>query len=266
MARSPQIVDVLKLELRTQGIQYRQLAQRLDVSESTVKHMFSTKNFSLKRLDKICEILGIELTDLVAKHEAQIPKIEQLSIEHERELVSDPALCLVAYCVVNNWTLQEITDMYALDETECIRCLAQLDRMKMIELLPENKIKTLISNNFTWHKNGPIEQFFKKEAQQRFLSGSFSGDDAARIIKLGDLSDKSIQQIIERLESIGGLYDELNTEDSKRSFNSRHGTSMVLAIRKWEFHAFHKLQKWKKGRQRYADGLKLVRNIVILMV
>ena len=240
MARSPQIVDALKLELRSQGIQYKQLASQLELSESTIKHMFSTKNFSLKRLDKICAVLGMELSDLVAKQEARTPKLEQLSLEHERELVSDTALCLVAYCVVNNWTMQEIIEKYALEETECIRCLAQLDRMKMIELLPENKIRPLISNNFTWHRNGPIEQFFKQEAQQRFLSGSFSGDDATRLIKLGDLSDKSIQQIIERLENVGELYDELNSEDSKQSFNSRHGTSMVLAIRKWEFHAFHK--------------------------
>ncbi len=243
MARSPQLVDVLKAELRIKGIQYKQLAEKLNLSESTIKHMFSSKNFSLKRLDKICEILGIEISDLVAQYEARTPKIEQLSIEHERELVSDAALCLIAYCVVNNWTIQEIMETYALSETDCIRCLAQLDRMKMIELLPENKIKRLISNNFAWHKNGPIEQFFRNEAQQRFLSGSFSGDDVSRIIKLGDLSDKSILQIIERLESIGELYDELNTEDSKRSFTKRHGTSMVLAIRKWEFHAFKKLLK-----------------------
>jgi len=241
MARSPQIIDVLKQELRVQGIQYKTLAEKLQLSESTIKHMFSTKNFSLKRLDKICEILGMEISDLVAQYEARTPKIEQLSIAHERELVSDAALCLVAYCVVNNWTMQEIMETYALNETDCVRCFAQLDRMKMIELLPENKIKRLISNNFTWHKNGPIEQFFRSEAQERFLSGSFSGDDAARIIKLGDLSDKSILQIIERLENIGELYDELNTEDSKHSFYKRHGASMVLAIRKWEFYAFRKL-------------------------
>lgn len=243
MARSPQIIDALKQELRAKGIQYKQLAEKLDLSESTIKHMFSTKNFSLKRLDKICEILGYELTDLIAQHEARTPKMEQLSVEHERELVSDAALCLVGYCVVNNWTIDDIMQTYDLSEPECVRCLAQLDRMKMIELLPENKIKRLISNNFTWHKNGPIEQFFRREAQERFLSASFSGDDAARIIKLGDLSDKSILQIIERLESISELYDELSNEDNKRSFNMRHGTSMVLAIRKWEFYAFRNLQR-----------------------
>lgn len=242
MARSPQIIDALKQELRAKGIQYKQLAEKLDLSESTIKHMFSTKNFSLKRLDQVCEVVGMELSDLVAQHESRVPKIEQLSIEYERELVSDSLLLMVGYCVVNNWTMEEIMNTYSLDEPECIRCLAQLDRMKLIELLPGNKIKRLISNSFTWHKNGPIEQFFRSEAQERFLSASFSSDDAMRIIKLGDLSDKSILQIIERLESVGALYDELNSEDSKKlSFNKRHGASMVLAIRKWQFYAFRDL-------------------------
>ncbi len=243
MARSSHIIDALKLELRSNGIHYKHLADKLGLSESTIKHMFSSKNFTLKRLDDVCQVLGIELSDLVAQHEARVPKIEQLSLEHEHELVSDAALCLVAYCVVNNWSFEQIMETYDLSEPACIRYLAQLDRMKMIELLPENKIKRLISNNFTWHKNGPIERFFKQEAQERFLSGSFSGDDAARIIKLGDLSDKSILQIIERLENISELYDELNTEDSKQAFSKRHGTSMVLAIRKWEFYAFRQFLK-----------------------
>lgn len=243
MARSHQIIDTLKLELRAQGINYRQLAEKLALSESTIKHMFSTRNFSLKRLDKICEFLGLELTDLVSKYEARTPKMKQLSLEDERQLVSDQPLLLVAYCVTNHWTIHDILARYELSEPECIRCLVQLDRMQMIELLPENKIKLLISNNFNWHRNGPIEQFFRNEAQERFLSGSFSGNDATRVIKLGDLSEKSIQQLIDRINSVGELYDELSQDDSKQPFGTRHGTSMVLAIRKWEFDAFKAYQK-----------------------
>ena len=205
MARSHQIIDTLKLELRAQGINYRQLAEKLDLSESTIKHMFSSRNFSLKRLDKICELLGLEVSDLVNKYEARTPKIERLSLEHEKQLVSDIPLLLVAYCVSNQWTFQDILNRYALTEPECIRCLVQLDRMKMIELLPENRVKLLISNNFTWHRNGPIEQYFRSEAENRFLSGSFSGDDAARVVKLGDLTDKSIQDLIDRINLVGDL-------------------------------------------------------------
>ena len=243
MARSSQIIDVLKHELRAQGINYRELAERLVLSESTVKHMFSSKNFSLKRLDRICEILGVEISYLVRRYEARKPKMEQLSLEHEKLLVSDAPLLLVAYCVVNQWSIHDILKRYNLSEPECIRCVAQLDRMKMIELLPENKIKLLVSSNFTWHRNGPIEQFFRREAQDRFLSGSFSGDHATRVVKIGDLSEKSILQLIDRINNVGELYDELSNDDSKQPFGTRHGTSMVLAIRKWEFHAFKAFQR-----------------------
>lgn len=243
MARSPQIIDTLKTELRAQGIHYRELAIYLDLSESTIKHMFSSKNFSLKRLDKICELLGMELTDLVSNLEAKALKIEQLSIENEKRLVSDIPLLLVAYCVTNHWSMADILTKYNLSEPECIRCLAQLDRMKIIELLPENRIKLLISNNFQWHHNGPIERFFRQEVQQRFLNGAFAGEDELRMVKIGDLTDKSIMQLIERINGVGGLYEELTQEDRKQTFGKRFGTSMVLAIRKWEFQAFDAYQR-----------------------
>lgn len=238
MARSPQIVDVLKKTLRKQSITYLQLAEHLGLSESTVKHMFSSRNFSLRRLDQICDFLAIEMTDLVAQYHQQEPKIEQLSLENEKALISDIPLLMVAYCVTNHWTMQDILRTYDISETECIRCLAQLDRMKMIELQPENKVRLLISNNFQWHKNGPIEQFFRREVQSRFFSGSFAADNALHQVKLGDLTDRSINQVIDRLNAVGNLYEELSKEDRKQPFDKRFGTSMVVAIRKWEFDAF----------------------------
>lgn len=243
MARSNTIVDLLKKELRSQGMSYRQLAQHLDLSESTIKHMFSSKNFSLNRLDKICEILGFELTDLVEKFQQRQPKIERLSLEHEKQLVSDLPLLLVAYCVTNFWTVDDILRTYGIEEHECIACLVKLDRMKIIELLPENRIKLLIANNFAWHRNGPIEKFFRKEVQGRFLSSDFNANDELRVVKIGDLTNKSIMQIIERLKSSGDLYDELQREDRRQEFEECHGTSMVLAIRKWQFEAFKQFEK-----------------------
>jgi len=238
MARSHQVVDTLKQELKSQGIQYRQLAKQLDLSESTIKHMFSTKNFSLKRLDKICEILGLELTDLVSKLQAKSPKLDQLTLENEKRLISDVPLLLVAYCITNHWTMEDILQCYTISETECIRCLVQLDRMQMIELLPENKVRLLVSNNFKWHSNGPIERFFRSAVQEDFFSGTFNSEESLHTVKIGDITDKSIQQLIDRLDSVGTLYDELNLEDRKQPFHQRHGTSMIVAIRKWQFQAF----------------------------
>lgn len=243
MARSQQIVDVLKQELKSRGMNYRQLATELQLSESTIKHMFSSKNFSLKRLDRICDLLDIELSDLVERYDTRSPKIEQLSIENEKRLISDIPLLMVAYCVTNHWTVEDILREYDLGEAEVIRCLAQLDRMHMIELQPENKVRLLVSKNFKWHKNGPIQQFFRTEVQARFFSGSFGSNESLHMVKLGDLTDKSIAQIMQRLDSVGELYEELSKEDRRQPFDKRFGSSMVLAIRKWEFDAFRDYSK-----------------------
>jgi len=243
MARSSQIVDRLKLELKAQEINYKQLALALDLSESTIKHMFSTKNFSLKRLDKICELLGMELTDLVKNYEASEPKLKQLTLENEKKLISDTKLLMVAYCISNRWSVDDILATYNISEPDCIHCLAQLDRMRMIELLPGNKVRLIISNNFRWHPNGPIETFFRNEVQEDFFADRFKDDSSHYLAKIGDLSDKSIQQLIERLNNIGDFCDELIQEDKKQPFGQRHGSGMVLAIRKWGFGAFKELRR-----------------------
>ena len=201
--------------------------------------MFSTKNFSLKRLDKICEILGLELSDLVSKFQASSPKLDQLSLENEKRLISDIPLLLVAYCIINHWSMNDILQSYTLSDTECIRCLVQLDRMQMIELLPENKVRLLVSNNFKWHNNGPIARFFRSEVQDNFFRGTFSSNESLHAVKIGEITDKSIQQLISRLDSVGALYEELMVEDRKQPFHQRHGTSMIVAIRKWQFQAFN---------------------------
>lgn len=43
---------------------YKVLATHLKMSEANVKRMFSLKQFSLVRLEAICNVLGVALSDL----------------------------------------------------------------------------------------------------------------------------------------------------------------------------------------------------------
>ena len=81
MTTSLRIIDALKRQLKVRGITYQGLADGSELSESAVKHMFSTGNFSLKRLDDVCAVLELDIGDLVNISESQRPKIEQLSEE-----------------------------------------------------------------------------------------------------------------------------------------------------------------------------------------
>ncbi|MGH1539984.1 MAG: helix-turn-helix domain-containing protein [Arenicella sp.] len=242
MARSLKLIKTLKKQLRAEGITYRELAKRLQLSESAIKHMFASNNLSLKRMDAICEQLGLELSDLVLIAESDTPKIAQLSLEHEKELVNDMKLLLVAYCVVNYWTLDDIIGKYALSKTECIVYLARLDKMKMIELHANNHVRLLISTNFAWHRNGPIERFFRQQVQTQFFSSDFSGSGELRLVKNGDISLKSRQQLTERLLAAGELFEEISHEERNTPADNKQGTTMVLAIRQWQFQAFTALE------------------------
>ena len=243
MARSLKLVQVLKKQLRTEGITYKQLATLLELSESSIKHMFSNNSISLSRLDLICEKLNIELSDLALMAENDVAKLEQLSLESEKELVNDMRLLLVAYCVMNYCTIQDITHQYSLSETECIQYLSKLDKMKMIELHTNNRIRLLISQNFEWRRNGPIERFFREQVQSQFFNSDFSSTGEIRIVKNGNISLASRKQLVDRLIALGEYFEELNHQERTLDINEKHGSSMVIAVRKWEFQAFTDLER-----------------------
>ena len=238
MAKASRLIQELKSQLKQRRITYRQLATELSLSESAVKQMFAGGTMSLDRLDRICEILSMDISDLVASMDARSKQLQTLTPEQEQELVGDPKLLLVTYCLVNHWTFEEIVEHYDINDVEGIRYLAKLDRMNLIELLPGNRVKTLIANNFEWQPNGPIEAFFQQEVQGQFFNSNFDEDGSLRLVKNGDISGVSRQQLGERLDSIGQVFDDLAWEERKLPRTEKQGTTMVLAIRHWEFSAF----------------------------
>ena len=243
MAQAARLVHELKNQLKIHRVTYRELAQQLELSESAVKQMFSSGNMTLARLDKICEILSMDLGDLVQASDSSARQLQCLTLDQESELIGDPKLLLTAYCLVNHWTFADILNRYQLTEVEGIRYLARLDRMKLIELLPGNRVKPLIATNFTWQPDGPIERYFRKEVQGPFFNTDFSGESSLRLVKNGDISKVARQQILERLHAIGQLFDDTVREERKLPLNQRQGTTMVLAIRHWIFEAFESLER-----------------------
>ena len=62
MLQASSLVDSLKRELKARGITYADLAVRIDMSEASVKRMFSQKNFTLQRLDEILQVTQIHFS------------------------------------------------------------------------------------------------------------------------------------------------------------------------------------------------------------
>ena len=243
MAQTPALIDILKQSLKTHRLTYADIASRLEMSEANVKRMFAKKRFSLHRFEQICELMQMEMSDLFVLYEASRQRINQLTEQQEQELVSDEKLLLVAVSVRNQLSFEQIVEHYQISATECIQHLAKLDRLKIIDLLPNNRIKLRIDEYFGWLPGGPIERFFEREIQRQFLKSRFKGELEQRQFHFGLLGDTSSQIMIEKLKSIAHEFTELHKRDLHLPLHKRHNQGLMLAMRPWHLEVFDPLVK-----------------------
>lgn len=247
MAQTAALIETLKQALKRHGLTYAEIARRLDMSEANVKRMFAAKRFTLDRLEEICQIMQMELTDLFQLHEESRQRITQLTEAQEKELVSDEKLLLVAVSVRNRLCFEDIIRNYQISETECIRCLARLDKLKIIDLLPNNRIKVRIDENFRWLPNGPIDSFFEKQIKNQFLKSRFAGALEDRVFLFGLLGDASIEVLMRKIRALSKEFSELHRQDAQLPLEKRHNIGFMLAMRPWELGVFEPLQR-KRGK------------------
>lgn len=243
MAQSQALVQTLKQTLRAARITYADIARHLGMSEANIKRLFATQSFTLQRLEAICEMMNMDLGDLFSMHEAARERIQHLTRKQEQELVSDTRLLLVAVCVRNRMEFAEIVAGYRLTEPEVIRCMARLDRLGIVEMLPGNRIKLLIDENFDWLRDGPIERFYQQQIEEQFLAAGFTADIEARQFQFGLLGEGSCRIMKKKLRELAREFTELHRSDLNLPLGKRYNVGLLLAMRPWELTAFKPLLK-----------------------
>ncbi|MDX2465374.1 MAG: helix-turn-helix transcriptional regulator [Porticoccus sp.] len=246
MAQTEALIDTLKQALKSHRLTYAQIAQKLDMSEANIKRMFASKRFTLDRLEEICQLMQMELSDLFQLYEESRQHITQLTLEQEKELVNDDKLLLVAVSVRNRLSFDDIITNYQISETECIRYLAMLDKLKIIDLLPNNRIKLRIDDDFRWLPNGPIDRFFEQQIKNQFLKSRFKGDLEQRLFLFGLLGDSSTQIIMNKMQNLAKEFTDLHRQDSKLPLEKRHNIGFMLAMRPWDLEVFQPLRQTKE--------------------
>lgn len=243
MTELQQLLTTLKGELKTRGLTYRDVAVALKLSEASVKRLFSIGNMSLERLAELCSLIDMTLAELTQVATASAPRLGRLDEKLEAELVSDPKLLLVATCALNHWHLTDIVRHYRLDEAECLRCLLRLDRIRLIDLLPGNRIRINVTRDFDWLPSGPIAHYFANRGRDHFLSGTFDSDDESLFFVHGMLTPEARRQFIAHLRKLRNQFASLHDESLHAAIGERHGTAMLLGLREWEPPDFVRLRR-----------------------
>jgi len=238
-----ELIDGLKRLLKAQGVTYAALAARLQVSEATVKRMFSRGAISLKRLDEICQALDVGLSDLAAEAQRGRKPLTELSVEQEQALVDDPALMLALYLVLNRWHAADVLARYRLTSPQWTLLLARLDRLGIIELLPGNRARPRTQRNFRWRREGPMQRFFQQRLLPDYFARSFDGEHDRLLLLSGMVSAGSVAHLDRRLGEVAAEFDLLMEQDAVLPAAQRVGISLVLARRPWSLSLFSGLRR-----------------------
>lgn len=245
MTTSAGLVEVLKRELKARGITYAKVARELGLSEASVKRMFSRREFTLKRLDQVCQLTHSDFSDLARLLNREETVISQLTHEQEREIASSLKLFLVAVCALNHVTPDQIVEIYDISQAECVQMLVKLDRIGFIRLLPHNRIRLLVSRDFAWLPDGPIQRFFKQRGIGDFVNSRFDRPDEYCVAVNGMLSGSSRSTMVARLKRIVREFSELHNDDVRLPPAQRLNMTMLVAIRHWELQAFTEMRRGK---------------------
>jgi transcriptional regulator with XRE-family HTH domain len=236
------LVDTLKRLLKARGMTYGELAAKIDMSEASVKRMFSQKNFTLQRLDEILSASGIEFDELSAAQSAP-SLISQLTMAQEREIIGDPRLLVVAVSAMNQIGFDDIVAYYDMDALEVTKYLLRLDKIGFLELLPNNRVKLLIARTFGWIPNGPIQSYFRHEAAADYLDSRFDGEDEVLRLVNVMLTRQSGQALLERLKQVAAEFSQQHQHETRLPLEQRHAISFIVAARPWVPRAFKAMQR-----------------------
>lgn len=243
MRQTIAIHAALKRLLKARGRTYAEAAGVLELSEASVKRLFASGELSLERLERLCDWIGVDIVDVVELSKSEQPLLTELTPEQERELQLDPSLLLVAFLALNRWTESDILETFNFTKPELTLRLIRLERLGLIELMPFDRIKLRTARNFSWRKDGPVQNYFAERVLPEFLATRFDKPGERMQFIGGMLSPASIRKLAEAIEELAGRFDELVAQDLALPTAERHGVSLFVGLRPWEFSEFTRLRR-----------------------
>jgi len=163
-----EITAALKLALKNHGITYKQVAEKLGVSEKTVKRLFQDKDCSLTRLHDICEMMDMTIYDLLDFSRHYQEPLITLSDRQEAYLQGHPHHFSFLFFLIIGHGVDEIQAQYGLSDLGIFRYLRDLDREGFIELGAHNQFRLRIEGRMLMSVRGPLGKLIKARNQLFF--------------------------------------------------------------------------------------------------
>ena len=209
----PVLLRALKSMLKAKGLLYHDVADRLGVSETTVKRYLTGHSLTVEIMEDICHVVGVRLSDLLAMSQEE-PERPFLSPEEEEALVKDPFQAGVFYLLSHGFTPATIQRDFQLTDAAMNGYLTALDRLGLVRLFPYNRVRVMVGRNFNVQRDGAMA----KLANEAMLQDFFNKFDMATPdwqFSFGKLSPSSLERVRQLTRDFVDAFDTIAEADSE---------------------------------------------------
>jgi len=236
MNQTKDLLNALKKCLRAKGLGYREVATALDISESSVKRIFSQKSFTLERLEQVCRFLDMSIYDLARLTRIETDdEITRLTLEQEEGLAGDPLALTYFYLMLTGRTPEKIAREFGLDDRQQTTMLVRLSRLKLVELYPNNSGRLRTTRRVEWLRHGPIRKLYQRQVTDAFMNSEFPGHDEEFRFETGELSESSVKVLLKKYEKLSREFDELADLDINMPESEKKAYALLIGFRPWNY-------------------------------
>jgi len=221
------LIDALKQLCRSRGLRYREIAAQLGVTERTVKRWFAGHGLTLQVVEDLCNALGVTFIELceVAKEDIDT-RPTRLGRDQARELFSDLQLALVFILLTRGWSAQEIQRECGMSEALLIGHLVKLEKLKLVELFPGNKVRLLFARNISWDQSPEAGRAFARGLRNLFVTMDFSRPNAIWESQVIHITDQALQEISAKFRAL--TLEIIHKADAERESSAQKSWQVLL--------------------------------------
>jgi len=241
------LLATLKRCLKESGLTYKDVARTLSVSEATVKRHFAGGTVTLAQLEHMCAVVQIRICDLVELTNAGgNQRARNLSLQQEEGLARSALTSFIFYLIRHGWSAGQIREELELDEADITTHLIRLEKLRVIDLLPANRIKLLTAKFPHWLPGGPVRRQFDRTLKIEFSTLDYHAAGVFWDLETVKLSRASQGQLRTLTDEFMRAIRSLADKDRQLPSNEAEWRS-VMTISK---PAFPELLNRSRGRQR----------------
>ncbi len=218
--------DLVKAELKRQGLTQQEFAQLMKTSVPTLKRWLRGEGVLLRDWIKMLECLGLGLSDALLRLDGSAQKSFTYTLKQEQLLSTEAGLLAFFDQLLKGRSPKQIARQHTLTEASVVFYLSKLERVGLVEWLPGNRVKLLVSGEPSWISAGPLAQKFRRQIIDGFVEGHI--DDRERLkIGLYSLSKGSRRKLSALLDELAEKVRNLEVRDAQDP-ESKKLTTVIL--------------------------------------